>query len=297
MKNKSLKKLHITVGLPGSGKTEWAKKYAKSTRNSLGGWRGSYDNCIHYEFDSYRNNRRTDEENKKTFIQSIQNCNVDESIADIFLTTEDQIIDLIKEIDSVYDELIIHYFEPNVETCLWNDRGRREESSRTTIKNAVIEKMTDHSLADKIINEGLEKKIKSVKVELHKVERKPDWKVFYDEVLQKLHIYMDDNGEVRSESWCLGGTWADCWGNGGNVSSDSPPEGFSELDRILEAVCPGITFIQYRRLWSECVYDDQFGDSDYYGGSTTYAVYKFRVSSLYQALVDRELYEIDYEYE
>jgi len=124
-----------------------------------------------------------------------------------------------------------------------------------------------------------------IKMNQHTTIQKPDWKAFGE----KYELYMDENGKVKGESWCLGGSWADCWGGGGSVSGEAQPDGFRELDELLEKVCPNITFLQYKGIYNEIVLTDEYGDSDYYGGSTSYAYKYFMVENLYNALKKREL--------
>ncbi len=285
------KTLHVTVGLPGSGKTSWAQEKCYASRGG-GGWRSySSPTVSHIDVDTYLKNSYYKAHYKDEFeyISRNMSSGYNEYIIDTFIASNDSLINLLKKVVvSGITHVDIHYWEPNVEACIWNDRGRREEDSTITIKNAKIEVPDIERIQKELDLTG-----KKVKVSLtkHKTEKKADWKVFYEEVCKK-HGHMDERGWINGESWCMGGTWGNCWGDSGTVSGEAPPETFSALDGILEEVCPDISFLKYKKIWSQIVDTDEYGESDYYGGSTSHANYRFKVEGLYETLKEMGLYEI-----
>lgn len=150
------------MGLPGCGKTTWAIEKVKSSQKGSG-WRSS-PNAIHLEMDNYRESSWISKSPRERLVYDIQNYQqYNECIVDSFMTQEDQIIDLLKEVmPTTISTLHIHYWVPNVEYCLYNDKGRREQNSITSIIHAVIEKPNSDSLSAKLKEAGLDKWIKVI---------------------------------------------------------------------------------------------------------------------------------------
>lgn len=75
--------------------------------------------------------------------------------------------------------------------------------------------------------------------------------------------------ESISVSWTTGGTsGASCWG-GESIYPirPDPPKELNELDIILEAVVPSLTFLQYKRITKNVVINNTWSNSDYYGNT------------------------------
>lgn len=67
--------------------------------------------------------------------------------------------------------------------------------------------------------------------------------------------------------WTIGGmTGGSCWGSRADepVIAEQEPE-FESLDKIIEELCPNITFLQYRRLCQTLIKEEQDSDYYYYG--------------------------------
>lgn len=90
--------------------------------------------------------------------------------------------------------------------------------------------------------------------------------------------------EIR---WETGGArGGDCWGGTAESYSCSDPEpDFEELDKVLENVCPAITFLQYRKVASKVIEEDTDARREYYGNHTEYGVKRVVLRDLYDALV------------
>jgi len=201
----------------------------------------------------------------------------------LFLKKEDiaKVLGIAKEKLVAVEKVIVHYWNPNREYCQWNDIGRRGEDSSITIANAEVETIGEIM--------KIKETFKDIKFEkqVYDVVKKEAWKVFAD----SNELYTNDEGILSGESWCLGGSWRDCWDNTGTVSPSSAPEGFRELDDLLEKVAPDISFLQYKKILSECVSNKEFSEGDYYGGSTYHNKQVLNVIALYNYLIEKEIIE------
>lgn len=267
-----VKELHISVGLPGSGKTTLFKKLYSALVRRV---------CIQIECDSYlrKGNRYKDMESllreRSSTFQEIT------FLDGLFLKKRDinKVIEIAIENKIAIEKVVIHYWNPNREYCQWNDIGRRGEDSSITISNAEIDSI------EKIMR--IEEDYKSIKFEkqVYDVVKKDAWKVF----AESNGLYVNDEGILSGESWSLGGSWNDCWGNTGTVSPSSAPEGFRELDDLLEKVAPNISFMQYKKILNECVSKKEYSDHDYYGGCTYHNKQVLNVRALYDYLIEKEI--------
>lgn len=89
--------------------------------------------------------------------------------------------------------------------------------------------------------------------------------------------------------WNNAGTWGNCYGDTGVIEAEPEPE-WEELDKFLEKVCPGVTFLQYKLL-TRLAKDEGYYGGDYYGGG--YYVNKETISldDVWDFLVERGLVE------
>ena len=273
-------KILILMGLPASGKTTFAKNYIKE--NGSNNYARKNKRLIaHIDMDKY-NGRKDKDQILKRDVASYSRSKYDEVIIDgLFLTNESifHIIDIIKN-NIKNDNLEIHYWKPDIESCLYNDQYRRNKDSAITIKNAKIEVIDKQSIQEKY-------SIENINIIEHKVKRKSDLQMFIDQY----HIYVNDRYEMTSSSWCLGGSWGDCWGGHGTVSAEAQPVGFEQFDSLLQEICPQITFLQYKNIYNKCVSTETSSQGDYYGGSTEHANFVCNVSILYNELVGLGLIE------
>ncbi len=101
--------------------------------------------------------------------------------------------------------------------------------------------------------------------------------------LELKNINLDD---VILETWTTGGIGGgNCWGEGGHCSMTGEPEPeFASLDAILEKVCPGITYLKYKKLIEGLVNRDDYEVGEYYGNSTTYGIKTIKLRDLYEKL-------------
>lgn len=266
-------KIKITVGLPASGKTTWADEQALLN---------PYD--IVFYCDEYKGNPKKMEEAIRGCINHMGDCKHNAIIFDgLFLTTSevDKLLGIIyDQLKKMYFELAhdieVHQWNEDKSSCLWNDKFRRDVDSDVTIKHRSIEDISLEVLSEKY-SEFNFKKVK------HKVMKKEGWKIFADK-----YGITTKGGDVKFGNWCLGGTWRDCWGGSGTVSSESPnePEFFDEL--LLE-ICPDISHLKYKKLQRGCLTTDVYSEGDYYGGCVNYSRYMLNIPKLYELLLEMEL--------
>ncbi len=116
--------------------------------------------------------------------------------------------------------------------------------------------------------------------------------------LKSYYHSSDDNVEhplIRVE-WTIGGrTGGSCWDDGSvdnhrPVTADPEPE-FEKLDNILEAICPKITFLQYKKLCNNVVKRSEYTDHEYYGNYYKRAVKTVVLSDLEKYLKENNLWE------
>lgn len=103
--------------------------------------------------------------------------------------------------------------------------------------------------------------------------------------LEQLYLYTE---------WTSGGqTGGSCWDEGDShyYPIDSDPEPDTDLDFVLEKICPQITFLQYKALVHGLEERDSYSVNEYYGNYTTYGIKTINLSVLYDALKDKGLLE------
>lgn len=99
--------------------------------------------------------------------------------------------------------------------------------------------------------------------------------------------------ELRNQ-WCVGGrSGGSCWDEGSpdyySISADDEPED-EYLDEILEAFCPDITFLQYKRLLKNGLYEvKEWTQSEYYGNYYEYKSKTLALNVLFDGL--KSIYE------
>ena len=262
-------KLTVTWGLPGSGKTTFCENATAQSN------RGGHTTLISHDDRYFKNNN-------KAFISRINDYlmySIEHLMIDTLITSNEGFANLFRQLDiAKIQEIEIQYWVPDVEACLWNDRYRRDVSSEITIRNTVVEE------PDVVEIKELCPKLDKIKITVvkNRVVTKEPWKMFADK-----YKISHRNGIVRSETWSLGGTAGNCWNdNMYTVSPGTPLTTFKEFDDILLEVCPNLGFLQYKKVYNECVVSETQSEGDYYGGSTTEAWFQYSVPTLYNELMN-----------
>lgn len=287
-------KVHILMGLPGSGKTTWAKEYYEKNHNKKGDkriiinifdldkiledYRMDYDNMTMYDVIDHAISRNMGSAFRRQ--QYEFNQIGFEYIFDGLYTRMEEIDYTINELKKAYDEfgshatvdVIIHRWTPNIEFCLSNDAGRREKSSEITIKNATVEYVDVNQFIEKYGGNF------SFCVEVHEVIKATD----------KQKFICKYGKEIRSKNWTTGGMWGDCWGNEGTVSPE-PVAPFTELDEILLKVCPNLSYLEYKVMSDKLIHQANKTSYGYYGSYEEYSYWYINAEELYDYLYEKNI--------
>lgn len=126
------------------------------------------------------------------------------------------------------------------------------------------------------------------------------WDEFYGHVMVVFTDAMGWKGDkIRWHSgtpehyqvkWCTGGAHGgNCWGDTAEpFDSDEPEAELELLDTLLEAVCPTISVMMYKKLLRNVVERDSDSESEYYGNYTMYGIKRVNFRKLYDELVSLE---------
>jgi len=268
------KTLNIAVGLPASGKTTFFRELAQTSY-----WR---TDKRYIDGDELMKDSRYETAEDKLrykftngYIKSVNHFYLD----GLFLTTDviTNVLSIITKATSKISKVVIHLWNSDIETCLWNDKYRRNKNSKITIENAEIS----------IDLEAIKNKFPKLKITMkkHKVVKAPNWRKF----AEKLGLHLKEGSNFAyGESWSMGGSWGNCWGNSGSVSGEPQPEPVF-FDNIMMKFDDNIGFLKYKNIRNQCVSTDEYSEGDYYGGSVTYGRYTLDVEKLYNILVDMEV--------
>ena len=249
--------VNILVGLPGSGKTYWASsqkdKYAKFLIVDCDTLEQVYHkNYMNRIYDNIANN----------FYGNYDNSFI---IIDGLFLTNNSIVKVINSLGPLKKnfKFILHIWNEDRDTCLKNDNGRRKNASTTMIKTGVFEQIDLNSIKTQT---GL-----NINTQKHVVELKPDWAFFADEQKNV------KDGKLCSNTWII------------SCSSDfyTPelqPKDFLELDELLEKIYPTITYLQYKKLFRECVSIETIYDYEYYVGDITKGRYVCDIEKFYNLI-------------
>lgn len=301
------KEIHILVGLPGSGKSSYAKSICEGKKDRM-----IFDFDLHifkkikniYTRDDIRNVLQNTVDHY-LFINSIPCLYLD----GLFLTN-DIVEDIIHETLNLYDKrlpykikvgesnmvkFIIDQWNEDRAACLSNDNFRyldnkRKTPAAITIKNATYEDIDVDSLNNHMgitLNEFQNIKDKKVSVVVEKVDHKV---ILYNVKDKLLYDYDALDGILKSDNWSKGGTWGDYTGASGVISADKQPD-FKELDEILIKLCPNLPFFRYKYIMANFVEIKENESTDYYGGYENLAHYEGRINEILDYLKQNNLLE------
>ena len=286
--------IEILIGLPGSGKTHYAKENGACVDDYWSGsiisTKVSYVNFDHRHYAGKNVNYVLNDKFAREIIEKprlYKNYNVNHWIFDgLFLTNAAQraLILAIQQANKTNRHIKIQfvYFNEDRETCLFNDKQRnREELADITIKSATYEKPNINELK----RDFPDMEFSIIEKEVHKMN------VY--ECVFKPHESFSNKDKMQSDYWSRGGSWGDCWGNSGSISPDPQPSSFTEFDELLEEICPNITFLQYKKLYNECVTVEEDGHGDYYGGYEYTSYFQCDLKKLYEMMVEMNLIDLE----
>lgn len=89
------------------------------------------------------------------------------------------------------------------------------------------------------------------------------------------------------QHWLTGGvSGGSCWDSSDPrpYTENNTPKGFEALDKILEVVCPTISFLQYKKL-SELINSASATNYEYYGNRDDYEYQYVNLKDLYDFLL------------
>lgn len=268
----SIKKIILTVGLPGSGKTTFCKNYLKYNENIR---------VNHIEFDKYRITTYGKKLNFENILLNRMNEKLDEVLViDTLLLDNNTVINAIEVLKDTLEsineiEIEIHYWNIDRDSCLHNDRGRRKEDSSITIKNANLEEINIELVKQATF-------LEKISLITHDVKKKSKLQLTLDfldydikEVIDEYGGNEDNKRYFYSKEWLVRGTQRyyinDNWDSEYiKLDTEEAIMEFKEFDKLLEQICPTLTFIEYKELLKICVDIEEYDEDDYY----TYATYK-----------------------
>ena len=308
---------NILMGLPGSGKSYWAKNVFQKANYSIAEEEChiiSLDNFVNVDgeriylkdalFDAYdyeeiyrTNSTMLDRYKIKTHFVCVDGLILTKkNLEEIIEYTMDYLRLHVKRFSAV--RFNVHTWNEDRDLCLKNDEyrcayGERIINSKTTIKNAPYEYITDDVFEQ--IREYCEKFSKSnykvrcfmVRHDVHKVTTYD----LFEKYDNHCSVYPRNtkSGHMYSSEWSLGGTWGNCWDDElTHVDGDSPKD-FTEFDELMEEIAPDIKFMQYKKLYNECVEIQEREECDYYGGRVTYAFHVCDLKKLHNMMLEMGL--------
>lgn len=295
-------KIIMLIGLPGSGKSTYAKEY-KTSHGETGDIQIlDFDEMTRYK-DSYIHPKHNSRLHNFLLnkLDNVKGClewwNRRTFICDGLFPTQQSRAEVITDIVNICAEncpdFQISFYVKFVvwnedrEACLANDQRRtdmygKSRSANLTINNMKIETpVCDSSL----MLSGVIQEIYYDYIEhrdVFKLRSESQEKIFK-------HVSWGETSIMKSESWSLGGTCGCCWSSELDTVAPDPEIEFEEFDRLLEEVCPQITFLQYKNIRQKCVVDKEWSESDYYGGSVTKKCWVCDLTKLYEMLLEKGL--------
>ena len=276
-------KLLILVGLPGSGKTKFAEELiAKGERENK-----AYD----YIGPNLVELKKRLNDIKELGLEKVLRRNLrgsirtDEILDGCLIGNEDLKLAINTVLDSKdFESVEIHYWKPNKEALLHNN---------TYTEDAKVETFE----LEPVNLEWLKGETEFPNIELifHELELKAGYVLFAEKYDLRLISDGVERGKgkkyLTSDTWYLGGTSRDHDGGHYHSSGEEPLANFDVFDDLLMEVCPTISFLQYKKLYSSTVTIETRTESDYYSDSE-YAFYSCNIEELVKQLVNMGIYTV-----
>jgi len=277
--------IHVTYGLPGSGKTYWSSKKVADR---------------YIDLDKYAVGKTTtfDEWATDIIYDIIHGtcCNV--VIIDGLITTHKALGSVLRAaIDGEGDKkrkitITTHVWNEDRETCIYNDRLRRKTSSQLSIKNMVYEPITGIEDIWKAVGNDYVAKAEFL-YERHFVHAKPEYKKWFESVLGmdmgESYVSFSDkpfisHDKIVSDEWSLGGEFGTYQGDMGYVSAENPVK-FTELYDLLLRINNDIPYRVVKKV-EDCIKVEKRHQSDYYSGGVDYAHYEVSCEDIFNIICE-----------
>lgn len=280
------KKFVLVHGLPGSGKTTLLKnlvnKKIKSNEDaeyldldSMRYGKQDLDSKIRdaIMYNDYDRRHNSDIwhsfDLKKSIVYVDMLCLTNNDLAVLIYALIKRYIYIIDE--KKFDFTILD-FDSNRELCIKNDMIRSfvdpSRSAKATIETETFEEV-DVDLITSLVANGINTtcdfNVKTKKVPVWNSDEASS----YERI--KAYVYgaantlgcIVENNILRGESWIIGGEeWSytgEEWPVGGQESEE-----FNTFDKILEGICPNISFLNYKKVRKECCKIEEYYEHDYY---------------------------------
>lgn len=285
-----IKKFVLVHGLPGSGKTTLLKnlvnkkikckedaeyldldnmRYDKQDLDSK-----IRDAIMYNDFDRRHNSDIWyDFDSKKSTVYVDMLCLTNKDLADL-------IYGLIKRYMRTVDERRFDFtildFEGDRELCIKNDMIRSfanpSRSAKVTIETETLEDV-DSELIGSMVGDQLATGINASCFFNIKAKKVPIWNSDEASSYERIKAYVYgaanalgcivENNILRGESWIIGGKEWSYTGKEWSVGGQEPEE-FDTFDKIMEAICPNISFLNYKKVRKECCETEEYHEHDYY---------------------------------
>lgn len=269
-------KLMILVGLPGSGKTKFAEELIEKERQEAKYYGYTGPNLVEL--------KKRLKDIKELGLETVIRRNLrgslrtDEILDGCLIGNEDLKLAINTALDSKdFEKVEIHYWKPNKEALLRNNKYTEDVKVETfELEPVNLEWLTG------------ETEFPNIELILHEIELKDDYVLFADKYDLRLVSDGAERGKgkkyLTSDTWYLGGTSRGHDGDHYHTSGESPLDNFDVFDELLMEVCPTISFLQYKKLYSSTVTIETREEIDYYSDSE-YAFYSCDIEELVKLLV------------
>ena len=182
----------------------------------------------------------------------------------------------IRTVDEKKFDFTILDFDSNRELCIKNDMIRSfadpSRSAKATIENETFEEV-DVELITSLVAEQVATGINTTCDFSVKAKKVPVWNSDEASSYERIKAYVYgaanalgcivENNILRGESWIIGGKEWSYTGKEWSVGGQEPEE-FDTFDKIMEAICPNISFLNYKKVRKECCETEEYHEHDYY---------------------------------
>lgn len=142
--------------------------------------------------------------------------------------------------------------------------------------------------------------LKDDNIWLHKkpVPKQKNWytREGLEQVVKLERLKPDLDNHFLYVKWCSGGVGGGGWQEGDcnyYATSGEPEPEFKDLDAILTAICPNITYLQYKHLMATVkIIRDDWSENEYYGNSSNYTYKAILLRDLLNTFVEMKLLKV-----